>query len=156
MLVLRRSAYRIAYRLRRLAAYVWPPRGQGVKAMLLCGGQLLLVRHSYGPNRWELPGGGVRHGEDPAAALRRELGEELGLTVEAAAPIAVRAGPGRRRHHRTHLYRVDLQSPGVRLDPVEIVEARWWDPAAPPPHPRGCMVDEALRVASSARPTLGG
>ncbi len=148
MLRIRRAAYRLAYRLMRLAAFVWPPRGQGAKAALICDGRMLLVRHSYGPPRWELPGGGVRRGEEPAAALRRELSEELGLRSVTAIPIATRCGPGRRRHHRTHLFRVEIDSPLLDLDAVEIAEARWCDPASPPT-PLGWLVREALPLAEA-------
>jgi 8-oxo-dGTP pyrophosphatase MutT (NUDIX family) len=151
VLRLRRRAYRVAYRLLQLAAFAWPPRGQGAKAALVCDGQLLLVHHTYGPARWELPGGGVRRGEEPLAALRRELAEELGLSVADAIALAVIHGPGRNSRHRTHLYRVDVGSKHVQPDLVEIAEARWWDPGALPPR-LGSMVGEALTLAGLAQP----
>lgn len=33
------------------------------------------------PGRWTLPGGGLRHGEDPAEGVLRELAEETGLSA---------------------------------------------------------------------------
>lgn len=45
--------------------------------------------------KWELPGGKVELGEDPVAALHREIAEELGVTVtigaELPAPTSARA-----------------------------------------------------------------
>jgi 8-oxo-dGTP pyrophosphatase MutT (NUDIX family) len=45
-------------------------------------GEILLVGSSDDSETWWLPGGGVEHGESEEAALRRELMEEAGATVE--------------------------------------------------------------------------
>lgn len=42
-------------------------------------GRVLLLREMDG--RWELPGGGLEHGEHAKEALAREITEETGLTV---------------------------------------------------------------------------
>jgi 8-oxo-dGTP diphosphatase len=56
---------------------------QVVGAVLRQGNQVLLCHRSpersWFPDRWDLPGGHVRPGEEPEAALRRELAEELGV-----------------------------------------------------------------------------
>jgi ADP-ribose pyrophosphatase YjhB (NUDIX family) len=41
---------------------------------------ILLLREKDGS--WELPGGGLEHGEDLKTALKREIAEETGLAVE--------------------------------------------------------------------------
>jgi len=52
-----------------------------VKAVIKdVNGRILLLRERDGS--WELPGGGLEHGENPRDALTREIAEETGLTVD--------------------------------------------------------------------------
>jgi len=49
-------------------------------------------RNDTSPLKWEFPGGKIREGESPEAALARELQEELGVTLAKSVEI------GRVRH----------------------------------------------------------
>lgn len=56
-----------------------------VKALCLDEtGRFLLAKEDNG--LWELIGGGLDHGEDPTACLRREVHEETGLVITYISP----------------------------------------------------------------------
>lgn len=74
------------FRKQRLAAYaVVTRRRDGADEVLLTR----LSRTAAHPGRWTLPGGGVDHGEHPAAALAREVEEECGLACEVGELLGV-------------------------------------------------------------------
>jgi 8-oxo-dGTP pyrophosphatase MutT (NUDIX family) len=91
---------------------------------IFVGPDLLLVRQSYRTG-WHLPGGGVKPGETPEAAARRELVEEIGLEVPALMPAGFACGRWDGRRDRVHFFELTLtQPPALRLDNREIVAAR--------------------------------
>ncbi|MBJ8343666.1 (deoxy)nucleoside triphosphate pyrophosphohydrolase [Antrihabitans sp. YC2-6] len=63
-----------------------------VAAAIVAGGRLLLAQRTRPPEfagLWELPGGKVEADETPAAAVARELREELGIEAVAGERIGV-------------------------------------------------------------------
>ncbi|CAA9380013.1 MAG: MutT-like domain protein [uncultured Nocardioides sp.] len=89
------------YRMQRVAAYALVRRHEGR------GEEVLLTRLSARaahPGSWTLPGGGIDHGERPAAALAREVEEECGLRCEVGELLGV---------HDTHF---SGQSPTGRVE----------------------------------------
>ena len=68
-------------------------------AILRRGRRILLTQRAYPPyaGTWDIPGGFLEAGERPEQGLRRELREELGLTVRRLRVLALeidRYGPG--------------------------------------------------------------
>ena len=82
---LHRAALRIAHGVRRRWWRWRRPRIAGCRVVALdAAGRVLLIRHSYGSDRWMPPGGGLARGEDALAAAVRELREETGCRLEGA------------------------------------------------------------------------
>ena len=79
---LHRLALRVAYAVRRRYRRIAKPHLFGIAVILRDEtGRLLLVRHTYGPQSWALPAGGIGRREDPEAGARREMREELGCEL---------------------------------------------------------------------------
>ena len=61
-----------------------------VKGIVVFKQKVLLMKRvrpsSDGLGYWELPGGGLEYGETPNEALKRELKEETGLTIDVVKP----------------------------------------------------------------------
>lgn len=70
-------------------AYWWfvRPTTRGVRAILVRPDRrFLLVRHTYRTG-WFLPGGAVKAGESSVSAIRREIREETGLTINGTLRV---------------------------------------------------------------------
>lgn len=103
-----------------------------VAALVWHGDRLLIAQRkadsTIGANQWEFPGGKVAASDaDEAAALKRELREELGLEIAVGERVAERehsyetpAGPKR---FKVLFY--ECYSTTTELELLDVQDARW-------------------------------
>ena len=125
---------RIADRIRRIVWRILGPRTLGVRGLVVDEeGAVLLVRHSYGPPAWHLPGGGVKRRESLYDALRRELGQEVG--VEVTGPVQLLGTYSNLREGKSDHISVFVVTEWRRdsAADAEIAETGFFPPDALPP-----------------------
>ena len=123
---LRRLGYRLAYNGLLLWWFFRRPRRSGVKCVLTDGDEVLLVRHTYGPRAWDLPGGAIKRGESPVAAARREMTEELGISIDDWRALGVVMVTGEHRTDSVRCFQADAPTRELTIDEGEIAEVRWF------------------------------
>lgn len=66
--------------------------GKSVAGIVIKDNNVLLVRHTYGAGKGKLiiPGGYIKLNETPEDAVRREILEETGITVEPLEVVGIR------------------------------------------------------------------
>ena len=117
-----RWAHRVRHRWRRLRKQ--PLAGVSVLVTDL-EGRLLLVRHSYGPQGWALPGGGIDKGETPEAAARREVAEEVGCILDHVQVVDMIEETISGAPHTAYLM-MGRTMDRPRPDQREVIEARFF------------------------------
>jgi 8-oxo-dGTP pyrophosphatase MutT (NUDIX family) len=118
--------YRLAYRLLRLYWFVFRPRTYGARCIVVCEHHLLLVRHTYGHSFWTLPGGRLAKGETSEAAVRREVQEEVGITLGAVRYLGQFVSTQTYNIDTVYVFSASTPSQAGTIEPGEILEARWF------------------------------
>lgn len=115
------------------------------------GKSVLPLRRSDGDNLWGFPGGMLEPGEGTAAAVKREVREEIGLEVEPVRLIGVYTSPeyaftypnGDEVQPVTLFFECQVVAGELRPDLEEIMEARYFGPGDALPPMRSCCVAKA-------------
>jgi 8-oxo-dGTP diphosphatase len=125
-----------------------------VSAAVFRGGRVLIVRRARAPmiGHFSLPGGVVELGETLAAALARELDEEVGVSAEIIGfnrhVEAISREGERVRTHFVIASFVARWTAGEARTSDEVDAVDWIDPAAGPPSPTTPGLSEILASAA--------
>jgi 8-oxo-dGTP pyrophosphatase MutT (NUDIX family) len=117
---------------------LWARAAKGITAAALIlddQGRVLLVKHTYGPLNWEVPGGAAERDETPQQTAEREVLEETGLAVTAERLSGVYYevhSPGREVLHFMFCCRIVGQTRVPEPSSDEISACGYWSPSALP------------------------
>ena len=118
--------YKYGYQVLRLYWYIRRPQTQGVRTLILCGDQILLIKHTYGSMLWTTPGGGIKRGEDLKQTVRREVQEEVGLELSTVTKVGEVQHEKEFKRDTIHVFLSRTQQTDLQIDQAEIAEARWF------------------------------
>jgi 8-oxo-dGTP diphosphatase len=114
-------------------------------------GRILLLDHVFRPDSgWGIPGGFLTKGEQPEAALRRELKEEIGIDIEAVELLFARTLRKQRQ------IEICFRARAIgRPQPCsfEIRRAEWFPVGDLPPElskDQRCLIRRALAVSENS------
>jgi 8-oxo-dGTP pyrophosphatase MutT (NUDIX family) len=120
------ALYRVAHHLIRLYWFLCRPRTCGARCILVYEDQVLLIRQTYGDRVWTLPGGGLARGETPEAAVRREVEEEVGVSLSWVQYLGQFVSTQTYNVDTIHVFMAPAPSQAYTLAGHEILEARWF------------------------------
>ena len=124
-----RIAYRCAYGLMRVYWTALRPHTHGSLVAIWVNNRILLVKNSY-VRYLNLPGGYVKTGETAIEAARRELREEVGISVDLdmLKPCLDESHVWEAKQERLEMFELELsEEPTIRVDNREVVSATFYD-----------------------------
>lgn len=119
--------YKLAYPLAQCYWFIVRPKTCGVKCILIHENQTLLIRHTYGSQLYSAVGGGIKAGENPEAAIKREIYEEVGLTVHNLHQVGTIIWDAENKHDTITVFVASTDSTVLTIDQAEIMEATWFE-----------------------------
>lgn len=122
----RRSFIRVAASLLSVYWFVFRPKTNGVKCIIVRQSQILFVRNTYGSGQWTFPGGGMHQGENPSDAIKRELKEEISIIVDDLRYIGEIQSQAEYKRDTVHIFSGTTTQEKLQVNHTEISAAEWF------------------------------
>lgn len=126
-------------RSRKLWWYITRPKTSGAHVLIFYKNEVLLVKTTYDYTTG-LPGGGVRKGEFPYAAAKREVLEEVGISLDTMTPLPSFVVHENHKEDTVYGFYAEVTSRDFHLDWFEIDSAEWYTIDGLPPVTRATSI----------------
>lgn len=123
---IRALIYRLGFPLAKIAWFFTRPKTKGVKCIIEYGDEWLMIRNTYGSRLWTFSGGGTKKDETALMAAKRELKEELDIEMKRAQGLGKFVYKGESVESTVSVFKVFVDDKNFRIDPSEVLEARWF------------------------------
>jgi len=124
---MKQSIYRfILYPAREVYRFIFQPKTQGVKAIIYYKDQILLIKNTYGDQKWNVPGGGIKRNESLVDAIKREVYEEVGIKLYSVKKAGSFNNIDEYKHDTITVFMATVFNNIISIDNAEIKEAKWF------------------------------
>ncbi|HIA92003.1 TPA: NUDIX hydrolase [Candidatus Saccharibacteria bacterium] len=146
------SIYAITYKCVRLAQSIVPLSTRRVRVALICERRILLIKNRLGDDNWTLPGGGLKKGERPATAAKREIQEELSIDIgdNKLTRFSTEKKQFGLYKESYVVYATAIDSLKYKANKTEIRESRWFELEGVPRR-RDELVDVVMKTLEVKR-----
>lgn len=132
--------------------WICRPDRPGVKCVVTCANEVLLVRPNYAHRLWTFPGGGKKRHESWEDAALRETEEEAGIRVTHAVKIGEYVNIAQYTKNVVWVFQAVLDSKLTpHSDGIEIADAKWFA-LTQLPDDRVSRVDETIATLVNQPP----
>ena len=122
----KRFILKVGYSLLKLYWFLFRPKTQGVRCLIIKDNSILLIQHSYGSSNWTVPGGGTKTGESIAESAKREISEEVGITVSELTKLGCVQYDEEYKKDSIYVFLTTVASEAFTIDELEISSAQWF------------------------------
>lgn len=124
--------HRTLYTVWSTASRIIPQQRQGALCVLTVGERVLLARHTYGDDCWQLVGGLCHRNEEALATAGRECQHELGTAATNLTPVGQRVVNSGRVATTISYFAGEVDPARIKLCTSEIKEYRLFKRSALP------------------------
>ena len=118
--------FEVVFRLKKIYWFLARPKRQGVKCILEHDGKILMVRRRFGTSKYVFPGGAIKKNETPEMAVRREIKEDLDVTLGGVRPRGSFSQEVYHRRETLYVFVASIPIAGSKFDHEKIQSITWF------------------------------